>query len=517
MAIGNDPLAGQVQCYETKRAGHSAEKGRPITPWVQHPLPLHQEEARFSTPPKYYPPHLERLRADLAAGRAVLPKVSATVSAGPSPRVRQALGSLKTFDSIDSPATAYDAQIAAGPDHLLVVTNYDAAVMKKTDGTLVATLSLMTWFSTVLPAGVTKVFDPRVLYDQHDDRWVLVASGAHYPDFTSGVQLLSVSCTSNPEDGWWVWGFPETVDGTAWWPDHPTLGVDAHALYLSANLYVDPAGLGDARLRVIPKDGPYAGDLVSYTEFLKLRDPKDAEHPELAPASTVFPCHTWGAPGVEYLVSTRKGKEHQDAETMLTLWSVIDPTGNPELTCRSVSVSGYVYVVPDVPQKDGPKVVAGDAKVRSAVFSGGSIWLAFATSLRVENSDVAAIRWYQLDPVAGQRVQEGTFALGGIHHCYPAIIPDMHGNAALIVGRSSPDEHISIHVTARKATDPLNQLPPTQVLHAGMSGHEHPEKQRWGDYHGAVLDPTDGVTLWLYGAYPKTRNTWGTVVGKLRV
>ena len=178
-----------IQCYETKRAGHSAEKGRPITPWVQHPLPLHQEEARFSTPPKYYPPHLERLRADLAAGRAVLPKVSATVSAGPSPRVRQALGSLKTFDSIDSPATAYDAQIAAGPDHLLVVTNYDAAVMKKTDGTLVATLPLMTWFSTVLPAGVTKVFDPRVLYDQHDDRWVLVASGAHYPDFTSGVQL----------------------------------------------------------------------------------------------------------------------------------------------------------------------------------------------------------------------------------------------------------------------------------------------------------------------------------------
>jgi hypothetical protein len=32
-----------------------------------------------------------------------------------------------------------------------------------------------------------------------------------------------------------------------------------------------------------------------------------------------------------------------------------------------------------------------------------------------------------------------------------------------------------------------------------------------------VLDPTDGVTLWVYGAYPKTDLIWGTVIGRLRV
>ena len=513
MALGNDPLSREAQCYESKRPGHSADKGSLITPWRQLPSPRREEAVRFTTPAKDDPSHLVRLKEDLALGRALLPKVSATVSAAPSPRVQRAFGSLQVFDSIDSPATAYDAQIAAGPDHLLVATNYDVAVVRKTDGVQVDKAALMNWFSTVLPAGVSKVFDPRVLYDQHDDRWVLVASGAHFPEFTSGVQLLSVSRTSDPQGEWWVWGFPETVNGTAFWPDHPTLGVDAHALYLSANIYIGTSG-GNARLRVIPKNGPYVGDVVNYTEFVNLRSPKDSEHDSSARASTVFPCHTWGAPGVQYLVSTRDDKTN---ETMVTLWTVTDPTGDSELTCTSVPVLEYVYAVPPVPQRDGRPVIAGDAKVRSAIFSGGSIWFAFATTLTVDGSDVAAIRWYQLNPTAGRPVQEGTFALSGAHHCYPAIVPDMHGNAALIVGRSSSSEHISIHLTARRATDPLNKLPPTQLLHAGLAVHDNPDKQRWGDYHGAVLDPTDGVTLWVYGAYPKTDLIWGTVIGRLRV
>jgi hypothetical protein len=107
-----------------------------------------------------------------------------------------------------------------------------------------------------------------------------------------------------------------------------------------------------------------------------------------------------------------------------------------------------------------------------------------------------------------------------VHHSYPAIVPDVHGNAALVVGRSSASERVSVQVTARRASDPSGALPPSRVLHEGLSVHHHFDRfdrNRWGDYHAAALDPTDGVTIWVYGAYPVTEKIWGTAVGALRV
>lgn len=102
----------------------------------------------------------------------------------------------------ETDATAYDASIAAAPTHLLVATNFKVALLET---------SLRAWATTVLPPEVDVVFDPRVLYDQHDGRWVLVASGVHYADFTSPLLLLPVSRTSDPRGDWWGRAVPETA------------------------------------------------------------------------------------------------------------------------------------------------------------------------------------------------------------------------------------------------------------------------------------------------------------------
>jgi hypothetical protein len=508
-------------CYTLKQPGHSPQAGRLIMPWTQPAPTPHPAIARFSTPRKYEPPHLARLREDLASGRMQLPQAPSTVSAEPaSPRVARAFASLRVFDGIDTDATAYDASIAAGPEHLLMATNFKWGLLNKAllngpGGPPPPETPLLAWFKSVLPDEVDIVFDPRVLYDQHDGRWVLAATAAHYEHFTSGFQVLSVSKTSDPGGEWWIWAFPESRE-QHWWPDHPTLGVDAHALYLSSNLYVgDTGGPGDGRLRVIPKAAPYAGGVVDFTDFDGLLNPEDPDGAR-KPAATVFPCHTWGAPGVEFLVSTRSDPSPSN---LVTLWTLTDPAGDPQLTCTSVVVARpYPYVMPfGACQQGGPAINAGDAKVRNAVFSGGSIWFAFATT---NDGTTASVRWYQLDPMARRPVQEGVFALPNVHHSYPAIIPDMHGNAALVLGRSSSTERVSVQVTARRAADPPNQLPASRILHEGLSVHNHLDthnRNRWGDYHGAALDPTDGVTLWVYGAYPKTEMTWGTVVGAIRI
>ncbi len=514
MARPKRPRRRGFQCYTTKRRGRSRRGGDVITPWGRQAPPPPPGLERFSTSRQYEPRPLAGLKERLTLGRVRLPRVPSTVSAPPaSARVEQALRELQVVDAIETDATAYDASIAVGPAHLMVTTNFKVAVLSKTGGAPLLETSLRAWFTSVLPAEVDVVFDPRVLYDQHDGRWVLVASGVHYDDFTSPFLLLSVSRTSDPCGDWWVWAFPEAGRSTIPWPDHPSLGVDAYALYLSANLI---GASSSARLRVIPKAAAYAGSAVAYTDFEGLQNPVDKDHPRPTPALTVFPCHTWGAPGAEFLVSTRWDRP---VERVVTVWTLADPAGNPQLTCRSVDVAPHPVAVPSATQKAGPMLSTGDARVRNAVFSGGSIWFAFASSHQA-GATVGAARWYQLDPVAGQVVQEGNFAVPDVHHCYPALVPDVHGNAALVVGRSSPTERVSVQVTVRRASDPPNELPPSRPLHDGMAVHDNPDRwgrNRWGDYHAAALDPADGTTIWVYGAYPITEKIWGTCVGALRI
>jgi hypothetical protein len=169
--------------------------------------------------------------------------------------------------------------------------------------------------------------------------------------------------------------------------------------------------------------GPYAGVTVTYADFEGPQNPVEEDDPEPTRARAVFLCHTWGAPGIELLVIT--GKDHA-TERMLTRWTVADRTGDPQLTCRVVAVTPYPIGLGPATQKDGPMLNTGDARVRNAVFSGGSMWLAFATSHQ-DGASVGAARWYQLDPVSGRPVQEGHFAVSDVHHCYPAIVPDIHG------------------------------------------------------------------------------------------
>jgi len=337
--------------------------------------------------------------------------VPSTVGGAAADRVARALGSLQVFKTIETEATAYDATLAVGSNHLMVATNFKVAILNKSGAPALPETDLQTWFTDVLTSHteVDFVFDPRVLYDQHDERWILVASGVHHDDFTSGIQLLSVSTDKDPTKPWKVWGFPEKEVA---WPDHPCLGADAHALYLSANLYSkkkpDPQAPFDfkqSRLRVIPKAAPYAGGVVTFTEFADLQNPVDpaSGHKDATQARTVFPCHTWGAPGGEYLVSTWRDNLHTK-ESRVVLWTVTDAAGTPKLTNQPVTVPEYAVRLPDAIQQGSPKINAGDAKIRSAVFNGGSIWFAFATAQKVQrpgpgvSEPVGVARWYKIEP-----------------------------------------------------------------------------------------------------------------------
>ena len=399
-----------------------------------------------------------------------------------------------------------DCTLAAGPEHVLASVNSSLAIYNKAGGAAVLQRTLSQWFSNVIQ-GMT-VFDPKALYDQHAGRWVLLAVATR-----SGAQeslfLLSVSTSSDPLKPWRNYKFDAKLDGatpTNNWADFPALGVDNQALYVTANMFAFGGGFKYVKVRVIPKTGPYSGGAAPYFDFTKLKNSDNSL------AFTVQPCHTFGAPQIEYMVNSAF-----PSGNYLSVWSIVNPTIAPVLTRTQVGVSAY-SLAPNADQSGGaPPLNTGDVRVLHAVFRGDSIWTAFTTAHTWgAGPNRAAVQWCQIRAAVPAVVQQGVFGATGLHYFYPAACPDNNGNLIIVMSRSGPNEFGSIVFSGRRSTDPLGMLQASTLLKSGVAhyqGLDSGGRNRWGDYNGVASDPANGRLIWFYSEYASALNSWGTWIG----
>jgi hypothetical protein len=399
-----------------------------------------------------------------------------------------------------------DCTMAVGPQHVLLSVNSSVAIHSKAGGAVMLQRTLTQWFSNVAQ-GLT-IFDPKALYDQHTGRWVLLAVAFRNNPNVS-VHLLSVSNSANPLGLWRNYSFNAMVDGvkpTNNWADYPALGVDNQALYVTSNMFAFGGGFQYAKIRVIPKTGPYSGGAASFFDFVGMRNADNTM------AFTVQPCHTFGAPQVEYLVNSGF-----PAGNYLTLWHITNPTGTPALTRQQVPVSPY-SLAPNADQSGGaPPLNTGDVRVLHAIFRGDSIWTAFTTAHNWGGAlNRAAIQWCQIRAAVPTLVQQGIYGTANLHYFYPASCPDNNGNMTMVFSRSGPGEFGSILYTGRRSTDPLGTLQGSALLKAGLAHYARLDtsgRNRWGDYNGIASDPANPRLTWFYSEYVSAVDTWGTWVG----
>src|SRR5438132_14147155 len=97
-------------------------------------------------------------------------------------------------------------------------------------------------------------------------------------------------------------------------------------------MFVFNGSFAYAKIRIVDKTGPYAGNPVSFTDIPQLKDPNNAS------AFTVQPCHTFGAnPIAEYFVSAVFPGSNE-----LVLWTLTNPlAAAPTITAQTVPVSAY--------------------------------------------------------------------------------------------------------------------------------------------------------------------------------
>ena len=194
----------------------------------------------------------------------------------------------------------------------------------------------------------------------------------------------------------------------------PELGVNNAALYITSNQFAFGGGFQYAKIRVVPKAGPYSGGTAPFFDFVKMKNADNST------AFTIQPCHTFGAPQVEYLVNSRFPGGNK-----LTLWSITNPTAaTPTLTRKEVAVSAYA-LPPNAEQKGGaPPLNTGDVRVLHAVFRGDSVWTAFTTAHNWGGaSNRASIQWCQIRAAATERGPARCLRNRGLPLLLPRVLP----------------------------------------------------------------------------------------------
>lgn len=457
--------------------------------------------------------------------------------------------SIDTQTNIDNTGSLFipaDPHGAAGPNHVVAVTNVSIEFFQK-DGTLDSSMSLKDFFGALSPPTFT--FDPKVLYDQYEDRWVAITlertdTGSGDASNTSSI-LLAVSDDSDPNGTWYMTRIDASVviDGDDHWFDYPGFAVDEEAIYINGNMFQffggtsDPGKYGGVRLFVVDKGtagGFYAGGSASTSRF----NPIDTGAGFFE--GTLQPAHTYGVvpAGTGTWLVMFSGLSNGTDE-FYQIFRVDDPLGTPVFTGsflnfgdRDNANSGFPAAPQDGVSTDDANNVgisANDRRTLDAVWRDDGLWLSHsylansgsdsgqvtAAWARIDTSNIGALALDQFGFIGGEEIATDT------HTFFPSLAVNADGGLMVGFSASAATIYTGSYYAYRTPTDPPETIRDSVLIRAGTDYYERTfggGENRWGDYSSAAVDP-DGECFWIYNKYAITRGTstgndddgrWGT-------
>jgi hypothetical protein len=434
-----------------------------------------------------------------------------------------------------------DPIAAAGLDHIVAVVNSSIEWYTKT-GVLQASLSLEDdFFSALSPQA--RPFDPKVIYDQYADRFVVIAlvlvdNGAFNPNNVSRI-LVAVSDDENPTGTWYLGSINSilNIGSLNNWADYPGLAIDEEAVYITANMFqFGFNGFSGTRLWILEKGDGSGGFYDGGSSPITLHDPSTEAGMQMQ-AFTLQPAHVFGPGGVPggagtFLISSGWASGPIDA---LSVIRVDDPLGFPSFSNQFIALGDITsgFSLPDAPQAGtGVAIETNDGRVLHAVWRNNSLWAVNTVNPSDgPDSGQATAHWYEIDTMALNAltlIQQGNIGgeniASGTHTFFPAIAVDTIGNVGIGFAASAPGIFPGAYYTGRKPSDPAGSVQPAETLAAGVDYYIRTfggARNRWGDYSGMSIDPADDRTLWVYNQYALTRGTvtngedgrWGTRFG----
>ncbi len=454
-----------------------------------------------------------------------------------------------------------DAIGAAGKSRVIAVVNTMIEARNK-GGALKWRDSLRDFFAPLSPQ--TSTFDPKVIYDNYEDRFLIVslevvAAGAPVTPENVSRLLLAVSKNGNPKGPTAADWYYHAIDSKVLfggfvelWADYPGFEADEEAVYITSNLFAFPpfSGYGGMRLWIVDKGAGSGGFYDGGPASVSINDPYSASG--LAGFdTTTMPAQVYGKGGVggpgstlgtflfSYSGLTFGGLNQPEALIVITVDDPLGANGGPYFIGEFVVVGDIEDVggglgwppLPDAPQAGTATLIeVNDRRALDAVWRNDSLWCTTTINpnTSVDEGETTA-HWFKIGTqggpgalylddegnIGGEDIATGTYTF------FPSVAVNRRGSAMFGFSGSAPTIFAGAYVTGRTVSDPLTTVQESETVMAGVDFYIRTfggSRNRWGDYSGISIDPTNEDFVWVFNQFADMRGTafggedgrWGT-------
>ncbi|MDH4015114.1 MAG: hypothetical protein OEU33_13815, partial [Chromatiales bacterium] len=367
--------------------------------------------------------------------------------------------------------------------------------------------SLAEFFAPLEPKTFT--FDPKIVYDQYEDRFVVVTlervqgTGSAGPDNESRI-MLAVSKDGNPQTptgaDWYYLSVDakQTVFGSFdGWADYPGFEVDEEAVYVTANIFTfNPFGFyGGVRVWIVPKTGFYDGGVATANAY----DPAGESG---FIATTMQPAQIYGDGGVggpgssigTYLVAysglTFGGPTGDEAIQVITIDDPLGANGGPFFSGQFVILGDIENVggpcgfpaLADAPQAGTDALIeVNDRRALDAVWREGQLYTTATIDPEGACSPDPALAgttkayWVRMDATGGpgtifladSGIIDGEDIAPDTTTFFPAIGVNRLNEMVVGFSASAPTIYAGAFAAGRGIADGAGMIGPTQTVKAG--------------------------------------------------
>jgi hypothetical protein len=407
-----------------------------------------------------------------------------------------------------------DPHVAVGPNHVVTTVNSVFAIYDR-DGNLIKSINADAWCGRVLAN--PGAFDPQIIYDHYEGRWFMLWDSQNSQSLT-GHFIIAYSDDEDPIGDWYLYALSSTMNGSIPssplnWGDYPQVGYDDQGIYISSRqFYFSTSSYAYGKIRILNKSELYAanGGPLSFTDLWNIRLTNGQHTDDLHPTISYDPGNN-----TAYIIIV------PNTGNFYSLYKITNPITNPVLTGINLGVP-FFFLAPDAEQLGGGMPLdAGNfgSGMRDApIIRDGKLYAVH----HIRNSQFAtstSIKYFVIDINTNTVVDQIELGAEGFFYIYPSIIVDQEHNVAITYTRSGFTEYAGSYYSTRLSSDPQG-LSPSKVMTEGKGNYVVTfggDRNRWGDYLGAALDPVNQYNIWLYSEYAAATNSWGTWLTEIRM
>ena len=365
-----------------------------------------------------------------------------------------------------------------------------------------------------LPDASGNKFDPKVIYDPTNDRFVMIYLNGY--TFATSKIIVAFSKTNDPTAEWNLYALPGNPLDNETWSDYPVVGISGKDLFIGVNTFTNGStnnsGFTESCLwQVGLKEGYVGFDLTTKYYSNILEGNKEIFN--------ITPIQESDAPTSEnmFLLSNRNTDFENDTLFLLEVTGrVSDP--NTELIVRKVATDSP-YILPVAAKQAGGHLFdTNDSRVLGGYTKSNR--LHFVQSCTDPHTGTSAIYYGVIDDFEGSSptVTSRIFSEPNLYYGYPniswsgldeadeqSIITFNHSSETVFAGFSAI--HVNANLEASDRVEIKAGLNLVNVLQSNL--------ERWGDYSGSQRLYNSPGTIWAVGSFGNSAQGHGTWISEL--